>query len=44
METHLIGDLDQFGIPNNDYETFLTQRGKLVIKLLKERLNPDVEK
>ncbi len=44
METHLIGDLDQFGVLNNDYETFLAQRGKLVIKLLKERLNPDIEK
>lgn len=42
METHLIGDLDEFGVWNNDYDAFLTERGKLVVKLLKQRLNPDL--
>jgi hypothetical protein len=41
MKSHLINDIDAFGIWNNDYEAFLEQRGKAVLRELKERLEPD---
>jgi hypothetical protein len=43
MKTHLINNLDTFGIWNNDYETFLDERGKAVLAELKERLEPDLD-
>jgi hypothetical protein len=41
MHTHLIGDLDEFGIWENDYEKFLEQRGRRVLEELNRRLNPE---
>jgi hypothetical protein len=43
MKSHLIIDLDTFGIWENDYETFLEQRGKVVLKELKQRLEPELD-
>jgi len=38
LETHLIGNPIEFGIPNNDYETFFNNRAKLVSKKLDKRI------
>ena len=38
MKSHLINDLDKFGIWDNDYEKFLEQRAKAVSKELKKRI------
>jgi hypothetical protein len=43
MTTHLITDLEDFGIWKNKYEVFIEQRGKAVLKELKERLEPDLD-
>ena len=43
MTSHLINDLDTFGIWDNDYETFLEERGKVVLKELQQRLEPELE-
>jgi hypothetical protein len=43
MKSHLINDLDAFGIWDNDYETFLEERGKVVIEELKKRLEPELD-
>jgi hypothetical protein len=43
MKSHLINDLDAFGIWNNDYETFLEERGKVVLQELKQRLEPELD-
>lgn len=40
MKSHLINDLDQFGVWSNDYEAFLNQRAKAVSSALKKRLIP----
>jgi hypothetical protein len=39
MKTHLIDDLERFGIWQNDYETFLNERGRRVLEELNNRLN-----
>ena len=39
MKTHLIDDLDTFGIWENDYETFITRRGERVLEELDKRLD-----
>jgi hypothetical protein len=41
MATHLIDDLDEFGVWENDYERFLELRGQRVIEELNKRLNPE---
>lgn len=38
MKSHLINDLDKFGIWNNDYESFLEARAKAVSRELKKRV------
>jgi hypothetical protein len=38
MKSHLINDLDKFGVWTNDYEVFLDQRGKAVSRELKKRI------
>ena len=38
MKTHLITDIDQFGIFEDDYNTFLEQRAKIVSKELSKRI------
>lgn len=43
MRSHLINDLDAFGIWDNDYETFLEKRGEIVLDELKQRLEPDMD-
>jgi hypothetical protein len=42
MKTHLIDDLDVFGIWNDDYVTFIEQRGREVLNELENRLRPDL--
>lgn len=42
MMTHLIDDMDAYGIWDNDYETFVEQRGQRVLKELIKRLYPDL--
>ncbi len=43
MKSHLIDDMEEFGIWRNDYETFLNERGQRVIDELNNRLNPVLE-
>lgn len=38
MKTHFIGDLEKFGIRNNDYEKFYQARARLVSKELLKRI------
>lgn len=42
MSTHLIDDMDEFGIWQDDYERFLEQRGNRVVEELTARLNPRI--
>lgn len=45
MKTHLIHDLDQFGIWDNDYDKFFEARAVAVSKELKKRIIPqDIDK
>ncbi|WP_195962592.1 GmrSD restriction endonuclease domain-containing protein [Clostridium tyrobutyricum] len=38
MKTHLIGDLDKFGILEDDYDLFIHERSKLINDELKKRI------
>jgi hypothetical protein len=38
MKSHLIGDLATFGISDDDYETFLSKRAKLLLREIAKRL------
>lgn len=38
MKTHLIDDIDNSGIWENDYEVFLEKRGRKIVKEIKKRL------
>jgi hypothetical protein len=38
MKTHLIGELDEFGISNDDYEAFLEKRGRWILREIKKRV------
>lgn len=40
MKTHLIDNLDEFGIWNNDYEKFLDRRSELILYELNKRIEP----
>lgn len=40
MQTHLIEDLDDFGVMNDDFETFVEKRSKKILKEINKRLNP----
>jgi hypothetical protein len=42
MKTHLIDDLDRFGVWTNNYEAFLQARGQKVLDEIFHRLNPDI--
>lgn len=41
MKTHLIDDLDTYGIWTDDYETFIKHRGERVLEELNKRLRPE---
>lgn len=38
MKTHLINDLDEFGIWNNDYDTFFQKRAKVISEEINKRI------
>ena len=38
MKTHLIYDLDEFGVWNNDYDTFFEKRAKAISEEIKKRI------
>lgn len=38
MKTHLIGDFEEFGITDDNYELFLEKRGKWILKEIKKRV------
>jgi len=38
MKTHLIGDLGEFGITDNNYELFLEKRGSWILREIKKRV------
>jgi hypothetical protein len=40
MKSHLVDDLDDFGIWDDDYERFIEKRGDRVLDELNKRLNP----
>lgn len=40
LESHLIGDLSEFGVLNDDYEGFITKRAERMDAELQLRLNP----
>ncbi len=42
MKTHLIDNLNTFGVWNNDYDTFIEKRGKRILEEANKRLYPDL--
>lgn len=45
MKTHLIEDLDEFGIWTDDYDVFLTMRSKAISRELRKRIiTRDIDK
>ena len=40
MDTHLIHDLDQFGVWDDDYEVFFEQRLRAISEQLEKRIIP----
>lgn len=38
MKTHLINDLDEFGVWNNDYDIFFNKRAKVISEEIKKRI------
>ena len=42
MKSHLIDDLDDFGVLDNDYETFVSKRSRKILKEVNKRLNPKI--
>jgi len=42
MRSHLIDDMDAFGVWGDDYKRFLTRRGERVLAELEKRLHPDL--
>lgn len=42
MKTHLIDDLDSYGVWKDGYDTFIEYRGHRVLEELKKRLEPDL--
>jgi hypothetical protein len=42
LQTHLIGDLEDFGITTDDYDTFIKKRGLAMARVLRGKLNPKV--
>jgi len=43
LRAHLIDDPATFGVLNDDYETFLTNRSALMAECLNAKLNPEIE-
>lgn len=41
LKTHLIDDLDEFGVWKDDYEKFINERTEVIIDELEKRINPD---
>ena len=41
MKSHLISDLDDFGIKSNNYDVFLEKRAEVIFEELKKRINID---
>ncbi len=44
MKSHLIDDLDSYGVWHDDYEKFIQKRGGRVLKELQKRLNPSLKR
>ena len=42
MKSHLIDNLDDFGVLGNDYETFKSKRSTKILKEINKRLNPKI--
>ena len=42
MRSHLIDDLNAFGVWIDDYDAFLRQRGERVLSEIEKRLHPDL--
>ena len=42
MKSHLIDDLDDFGVLGNDYEIFKSKRSTKILKEINKRLNPKI--
>ncbi|MBW2309946.1 MAG: DUF262 domain-containing protein [Deltaproteobacteria bacterium] len=42
MKSHLIDDLDDCGVLENDYEAFKSKRSKKILKEINKRLNPKI--
>ncbi|MCK5839190.1 MAG: hypothetical protein KAG99_05040 [Bacteroidales bacterium] len=40
MQTHLIEDLNDFGVMDNNFENFVEKRSKRILKEINKRLNP----
>lgn len=43
MKTHLIQDMDAFGVWNNKYEEFIEARGEVVLAEIKKYLEPELD-
>jgi len=43
MTTHLIDDLEVYGVLKDDYETFIEMRGQRVLEEIRKRLEPELE-
>ncbi len=42
-QTHLIDDMEGYGIWQDDYKRFIRQRGKRVLTELEKRLEPELD-
>lgn len=42
MKSHLIDDLNDFGVLDNNYETFKSKRSKKILQEINKRLNPKI--
>jgi hypothetical protein len=42
MKSHLIDDLDDYGVLDNDYETFVSKRSTKILREINKRLNPKI--
>lgn len=43
LKSHLIGDLNEFGIVDDDYEKFIGKRSAAIAEALNKVLNPDIQ-
>jgi hypothetical protein len=42
MKTHIIDDMDRFGIWDDNFKKFINERGKRVIAEIEKRLHPEL--